>query len=711
MKADKLLKGLQKALQSPFLLAIVPALLLLYFLPLRIEKYKAAITSVEKAGQNQSIYMTLYADFDNDQLKEKFVIGSRQDLDSSLFFARITSRGWTYKEEWVFRQQPVLFSNPAIFDTDHNGIAEVYFFTRKEDSLFVNRLEPYGKPEMALRSFFIDHISADRNTFDIKLTPLDFSDHDNDGLAELNFVAVCGYCRQPRRVYRFHPSRGVVETSVEVGIGFDNASSCMIAVDLDGDSKNEYLLGNSDFKNFSEVLDKTKLPFLDTCAYVVAMDDDLEFLFEPIPIRSSVFKPAILDKDGKTFFYYCEKGASYFQNYLIIRNNKGKLVGSFPVIQTPEIILTVSDFWKIRNDLLAVTDRQSIYIYNFKGKLVHRISLEGHSYFYSQGLNLIDDGNTKLILMGGNHLEIIDQLKHHAVTVILDEVMSFPIYISVIENNATQALFTVNNKFISCEISYQYNPIYPWRWLLWAAVYLAVVLLLWVVQYLQRKQLNQKYETERALTAFRFRALKNQVDPHFTLNALNSIAYMQEHGQQEKAGRFLVKFSRMIHRTLESSDKIETTLEDELAFVRDYLDVQQMRFREAFAYNISIDDEKLYDLAVPRHLVHTFVENALKHGIRPLDKGGIISIAVQRKDQHVHISISDNGVGRTEAAKYKKLSTGKGLKIIDELIELFEKLKKVKISYAIIDKFAPDGQAAGTLVTINIPWTDDSKQA
>ncbi len=141
-----------------------------------------------------------------------------------------------------------------------------------------------------------------------------------------------------------------------------------------------------------------------------------------------------------------------------------------------------------------------------------------------------------------------------------------------------------------------------------------------------KRQFRQKFEAERELMSFRFRALKNQVDPHFTLNALNSIAHMQEHGQQEKASRFLVKFSRMIHRTLENSDKIETSLEDELSFVRDYLDVQQMRFREAFNYEISMDDDELNDLPLPRHLIHTFVENALKHGIRPLDEGGLIRV-------------------------------------------------------------------------------------
>jgi LytS/YehU family sensor histidine kinase len=159
----------------------------------------------------------------------------------------------------------------------------------------------------------------------------------------------------------------------------------------------------------------------------------------------------------------------------------------------------------------------------------------------------------------------------------------------------------------------------------------------------------------------------------------------------------------MIHRTLENSDKIETTLEEELDFVSDYLDVQQMRFRNSFSFEIKLEDEALSELPVPRHLVHTFVENALKHGLRPLEFPGRLIINVYRERKNVIIEVDDNGIGREEAANSKSLSTGKGLKILDELITLFEKLNKCQISYEIIDKKDEQGKPSGTKVLIKIP--------
>ena len=62
-------------------------------------------------------------------------------------------------------------------------------------------------------------------------------------------------------------------------------------------------------------------------------------------------------------------------------------------------------------------------------------------------------------------------------------------------------------------------------------------------------------------------SIKNQVDPHFTLNALNSIDYMYQNNEKEKAGKFMVKLSRLMHQTLMNSDKVICTLYEELDFI------------------------------------------------------------------------------------------------------------------------------------------------
>ena len=356
------------------------------------------------------------------------------------------------------------------------------------------------------------------------------------------------------------------------------------------------------------------------------------------------------------------------------------------------------------NSRIFISGENDLYHFDLKGNLLEKFSfsvdlVESQAYPF----DILGDDQEEILIMNSNGVYFTDyQLKDLAFLPFSEAIYS-PFQISVKNKTRNSGVVSINNNAVQYEMKFALDPLYFWRHPIWFAVYLSVVLLLWLTQLLQKKQSQQKYEAERQLMAFRFRALKNQVDPHFTLNALNSIAQMQEQGQQERAGKFLVKFSRMIHRTLENSDKIETTLEEELDFVSDYLDVQQMRFRNSFSFEIKLEDEALSELPVPRHLVHTFVENALKHGLRPLEFPGRLIINVYRERKNVIIEVDDNGIGREEAANSKSLSTGKGLKILDELITLFEKLNKCQISYEIIDKKDEQGKPSGTKVLIKIP--------
>jgi LytS/YehU family sensor histidine kinase len=101
-------------------------------------------------------------------------------------------------------------------------------------------------------------------------------------------------------------------------------------------------------------------------------------------------------------------------------------------------------------------------------------------------------------------------------------------------------------------------------------------------------------------------------------------------------------------------------------------------------------------------MLHTFVENSIKHGIKPLKKQGYLSINFKKEDLNTVILIQDNGIGRKQAEGKGIPSTGQGLKIIDEMIELFYEIARIKISYEIIDLYDED-KPKGTLIKISYP--------
>jgi LytS/YehU family sensor histidine kinase len=102
-------------------------------------------------------------------------------------------------------------------------------------------------------------------------------------------------------------------------------------------------------------------------------------------------------------------------------------------------------------------------------------------------------------------------------------------------------------------------------------------------------------------------------------------------------------------------------------------------------------------------IIHTFTENAVKHGLanKSKDKRGKIKVSIEKQDNNIQIEITDNGIGRQKAAEVSKDSTGKGLEIIDHIITLYNRLKKTNVSYEVVD-LMENGKPAGTKIMIRV---------
>jgi sensor histidine kinase YesM len=159
----------------------------------------------------------------------------------------------------------------------------------------------------------------------------------------------------------------------------------------------------------------------------------------------------------------------------------------------------------------------------------------------------------------------------------------------------------------------------------------------------------------------------------------------------------------LVRATLESSNRISRTLEKELDFTRNYLELQQFRFKNKIEYTIQTENGVNIKQKVPRMVIQTHVENALKHGLMNSTKKGLINIVIRTKENILIIEISDNGIGRKKAKEINKDSTKKGLVVTEQFFDLINKFNKVKIRQEIIDLCDGNGKSAGTKVVIYIP--------
>ncbi|HEY0873923.1 MAG TPA: sensor histidine kinase [Vicinamibacterales bacterium] len=155
-------------------------------------------------------------------------------------------------------------------------------------------------------------------------------------------------------------------------------------------------------------------------------------------------------------------------------------------------------------------------------------------------------------------------------------------------------------------------------------------------------------QLETRLVEAQLKTLQQQLHPHFLFNTLNAISALM-HRDVAAADRTLMRLSDLLRLTLERLGDQEVTLEEELDFLRKYLDIERTRFADRLVVRFDISPETLPAL-VPTLLLQPLVENAIKHGVARKSGAGHIDISAHREHDKLWIEVRDDGVGLSEDA-------------------------------------------------------------
>jgi signal transduction histidine kinase len=158
-----------------------------------------------------------------------------------------------------------------------------------------------------------------------------------------------------------------------------------------------------------------------------------------------------------------------------------------------------------------------------------------------------------------------------------------------------------------------------------------------------RDRERRALELESRLALAQLEALRMQLHPHFLFNALNAIAELI-HEEPAAAEAMILRLAELLRLALRAENAQEVPLAEELEFVRRYLEIEEVRFRDRLSVDINIDPVTLKAM-VPSFGLQPIVENAIRHGLYPKTGAGRIAIRAHRQDGSVYLDISDDGPG------------------------------------------------------------------
>ena len=199
-----------------------------------------------------------------------------------------------------------------------------------------------------------------------------------------------------------------------------------------------------------------------------------------------------------------------------------------------------------------------------------------------------------------------------------------------------------------------------------------------------------------------FDTVQSQINPHFLYNTLDIIVWMIENEKPDKAVSIVTALAKFFRISLSKGKNI-ITVKDEVEHVRNYLMIQNMRFKNRFEYSIDVEDDILSYSSL-KLMLQPLVENAIYHGMEFMDGDGKIEVRVFKENDSLYFTISDNGLGMSEDVVATLLSkdiipskkgSGIGVKNVNERIKLY-----FGNEYGLKVESEPD---EGTKITIHLP--------
>ena len=228
------------------------------------------------------------------------------------------------------------------------------------------------------------------------------------------------------------------------------------------------------------------------------------------------------------------------------------------------------------------------------------------------------------------------------------------------------------------------------------------LIIIGILAFLLFRSSRQKQASNQLLI---LKSLRNQMNPHFIFNSLNSVNSFIAKKDERSANKYLAEFSKLMREVLECSQENFIALSKEIEILKLYLNLEHFRFNSHFDFTFDVDPKiNLDEYQIPPMLLQPFIENSIWHGLRYKKEKGLLTVSFTQKSNYVEVIISDNGIGREKSKQSKTLNQKKmkstGIKNVENRLGIIKSVFKKDLNIVISD--LDEETKAGTVVTLKL---------
>ncbi|MCF8358244.1 MAG: histidine kinase [Prolixibacteraceae bacterium] len=688
---------MKRIFSSIWFLALFISIPVILFLPDVFEKYMVRKETVYRVKNGVPV-KNYIVDLDSDgkcERVESFVLNGPPKTFSFQFFS--DDGGMVDQVNW-----PGQFNNDTkklfFADANNDGHKEIYSFLFENDSLYLQWVQLTPEIGNVNRLPLCPVYTYRDSLYSYSFGNIHCIDLENDGKNELIIPVTGGFSIIPRQFFKVDIENRQVTSSIITGC----ANTKIQFFDLENDGVLE-IIADGEVPPIRKEYD---LPCNEPAPYLRVLNHELKDIIAPVKFPSGITSstrtfPVVINGQPflNTFFFSRSAECPSFRGYRFdITGNK---VDSL-VIENVERDIYKWVFKNEKGNFITNVSASGFVEINSNLEIVKELKVkDGINYSYYSQADINEDGIMEYFLedrISKCLFVFTDQMKRKYEIPVKNQLFPDNDLIKLSKNR----FYTAGEKSYTIW-TFKKNPFFWLRFPVYLAIYLIGALFFYVIQKMTEARVRKQFELRDQVRELQLKSFRSQLDPHFVFNTFNAIASVIKKGDNETAYKTFMHFSRLIRHTLTDVSSDFIPLEVELQTVTNFIELQKVRFKDLFEYEINCTDKGLKEHNIPRMIIQVHVENAIKHGLRPKKDDGLLTINIGKDAEQMRIEIYDNGIGREASKDLRTHSTGIGTKTMDAFIEHLNKTQKQKIVQKVEDLYHEAGNALGTKVILLIP--------